>query len=300
VYRGRFAPSPTGPLHFGSLVAAVASYSSAISSSGEWYVRIDDIDPPRELHGAAEDIITSLDAHGFFLRSNGAGKLDHISHKLSTTTTTVVLQSKRQPTYQLALQELHKQGLLFACQCTRKQLAGNSRYPGTCEFLNLNPSGNALRCRIPDKVFEFTDRVYGTYSQHVLSQIGCPVVKRRDDLWSYQLANVVDDAADSVTEIVRGADLLDNTPRQLALIQSLGVAIPSYCHVPLALNDDNEKLSKQTRATALDTNSALDNLRRAWMFLGQTNFTGDSIGGFWAHAANSWDSSRIESKDGQI
>ena len=126
-YRGRFAPSPTGPLHFGSLVAAVASYSSALAKQGEWYVRIDDIDPPREMSGASDEIAGCLDAHGFFARSNGARNLQHVSHRLSTTTTAVVLQSKRQASYQIALQQLKKKDLLFACQCTRKQLSAATR-----------------------------------------------------------------------------------------------------------------------------------------------------------------------------
>jgi len=126
------------------------------------------------------------------------------------------------------------------------------------------------------------------------------VVKRRDGLWSYQLANVVDDATDAVSEIVRGADLLDNTPRQLALIELLGVAVPSYCHVPLALDGGGEKLSKQTRAEPLDTNLALENLCKVWLFLGQAKYTGNSIEGFWKHAADSWDTKRIATNSGQI
>ena len=299
LYRGRFAPSPTGPLHFGSLIAAVASYSSALSNSGEWYVRIDDIDPPREVSGATEEIVASLDAHGFFNRSNGAGELEHVSHKYSTPTTTVVLQSQRQSSYETTLQQLAKQDLLFACQCTRKQLGGSIRYPGTCETLGLDTPDNALRCRLPDHEFIFTDRVCGRFSQHVLAEIGCPVVKRRDGLWSYLLANVVDDAVDSVSEVVRGADLLDNTPRQLALIETLGLALPSYCHVPVALNSDGEKLSKQSHAKPLQTNSALDNLCRAWLFLGQTRYCGNSISGFWTHAESHWDAKRIETDPGQ-
>jgi len=300
LYRGRFAPSPTGPLHFGSLVAAVASYSSALANYGEWYVRIDDIDPPREVSGASAEIIHSLNAHGFFARNNGAGNLEHKSRKLSTPTTAVVLQSQRQPNYELALQQLNKLGVLFACRCTRKVLAGAARYPGTCETLGLNSTNNALRCRLPDHEFTFHDRAYGRYSQQVMSELGSMVVKRRDGLWSYQLANVVDDATDAVSEVVRGADLLDNTPRQLALAELLGAAVPSYCHVPLALDSEGEKLSKQTQAKPLDTNSALENLCRVWLFLGQTPYTGNSIEGFWQHAATNWDTNRIETNSDQI
>jgi len=255
VYRGRFAPSPTGPLHLGSLVAAVASYADTLKQAGEWFVRIDNIDPPREDPDAIQRILASLDAHGFFIRNNGAHDIGQRSVEWSSQSTSIVLQGDRDNQYQSAVNKLTNNGLVFACECTRKSLASIECYPGTCEQANLSPE--------------------------------------RDGLWAYQLANVVDDANDSVSDIVRGFDLLDNTPRQLAMYQCLDEPAPRYCHVPVLCDSDGNKLSKQTGAQALEDARAIQNLQQVWCFLGQSDVTADSISEFWQKAATLWDRKRV-------
>ena len=305
MYRGRFAPSPTGPLHQGSLVAAVASYADALQQSGEWFVRIDNIDPPREDPDAIRLILASLEAHGFFARDNGASEISQRSNALSPPSTSVVLQADRDNHYCKAIDKLTNDGFVFACSCTRKLLASTERYPGTCEKANLSPTNNALRVKLPEGRYDFIDRVYGTISEDVANRLNSIVIRRRDGLWAYQLANVVDDASDTVSDIVRGVDLLDNTARQLALYERLNQPAPRYCHVPVLCDDDDNKLSKQTGAKALDDSIAIQNLQHAWRFLGQSvgqsfgqnvsqsqRATG-SISDFWQMAQQLWDPSRI-------
>ena len=256
-YRGRFAPTPSGPLHFGSLVAALASYQRARSAAGEWLVRIDDLDPPRELPGAADDILRTLAALG--MHWDGP----------------VVYQSRRIARYGAALEQLAAAGLLYGCSCSRRAIADRAQegiegpiYPGTCRALGLALIGTAVRLRTDPGKVEFTDLARGAIGQDVASEIGDFVLRRADGVYSYQLANVVDDAELGITEVVRGADLLASTPRQIYLQTLLGYRQPSYCHVPVVENERGEKLSKQTRAPALDVGRPLPQLCAAASFLG--------------------------------
>jgi glutamyl-Q tRNA(Asp) synthetase len=258
-YRGRFAPSPTGPLHFGSLVAAVASWLDARAAGGEWLVRIEDLDRPRNVPGAAGEILRSLERLG--LEWDGE----------------IVRQSERAPLYEAALDRLRAMGLVYRCRCSRREIADSAIhgiegaiYPGTCRELRLPRTvPGADRVRAPDASIAFEDRVQGPIVQDVAHEIGDFVLKRRDGLHAYQLAVVVDDAAQGITDVVRGADLLGSTPRQIALQQWLGYPQPRYLHVPVAANARGEKLSKQTHAAAIDALAPHEALARAFAFLGQ-------------------------------
>lgn len=250
-YIGRFAPSPTGPLHFGSLVAALGSYLDARHHGGQWLLRIEDLDPPREIAGAADQIIASLRLHG--LHWDGP----------------VTWQSQRLNAYSKALQELVDADWCFYCECSRSQLVGHPIYPGRCRKLQLAAAGRACRIIVGKAYSEFTDHVLGHQGQHLDREPGDFVLLRRDGLYAYQLAVVVDDAAQGITHIVRGADLLDSTPRQLYLQQRLQLPQPQYAHLPVATNAQGQKLSKQNLAPALDGAMATDNLRAALAFLGQ-------------------------------
>ena len=259
-YRGRFAPSPTGPLHFGSLAAAVGSWADARAHGGEWLVRMEDLDPPREIPGAADAILRALEALG--LEPDGP----------------VVRQSGRGDAYRAALDRLRDRGVLFACGCTRKEIAdsglpgsdGGVVYPGTCR--NGPPPGRAaraLRARVDDAVIAFDDALQGEVRQDLAREAGDFVLLRADGLFAYQLAVVVDDAAQGITDVVRGADLLDSTPRQVFLQRALGLPTPRYLHLPVATNAAGEKLSKQTGAPALDGSRPGAALVAALRFLGQ-------------------------------
>ncbi len=235
-YRGRFAPSPTGPLHFGSLVAAVGSFLHARAQGGEWRVRIEDLDPPREVSGAADDILRTLDSFG--LHWDGE----------------VMYQSRRCETYEAALAQLKDAGVLYPCACTRREIADSSVsglegpvYPGTCRA-GLAPGrvARAWRVRTDNRAIEFEDGLQGVIRSALEDDIGDFVVQRADGFFAYQLAVVVDDAAQGISEIVRGADLLDSTPRQIHLQRLLGLPTPGYLHLPIVLNANGEKLSKQT------------------------------------------------------
>ncbi len=237
-YRGRFAPSPTGPLHFGSLVAAVGSYLDARHHGGEWLLRIEDLDPPREVPGAADEILRTLD--GFGMHWDGP----------------VIYQSQRGDIYANALEELTGKGYLFGCACTRKEIADSAIrseaglvYPGTCRG-GLPPGrrARALRVRAEQRSIELNDRLQGNLRQQLDQEVGDFIIRRADGLVAYQLAVVVDDADQQITHVVRGADLLDSTPRQLYLQQLLELPAPSYLHLPVAVGADADKLSKQTFA----------------------------------------------------
>ncbi|MBP7178799.1 MAG: tRNA glutamyl-Q(34) synthetase GluQRS [Moraxellaceae bacterium] len=232
---GRFAPSPTGPLHAGSLLAAVASYCEARAAGGQWLVRIEDLDPPREVPGASSLILHQLEAFGF----EWDGEVRY--------------QSRRQDDYEAALTALQKQGLLFWCRCSRTDLARlpSPAYPGTCREFTLPRPDAAIRLRVSDSIRCFTDALFGSQQESVRNTVGDFVLKRRDGLYAYQLAVVVDDADQGITQVVRGSDLLDNTARQIVLQQMLGVPTPDYMHLPLIVNTDGNKLSKQTFAKAL-------------------------------------------------
>ncbi|MGQ7939003.1 tRNA glutamyl-Q(34) synthetase GluQRS [Paraburkholderia sp. D1E] len=262
-YRGRFAPSPTGPLHFGSLVSALASWLDARAHGGTWLVRIEDIDGPRTVPGAAEEILTTLDHFGM-----------HADEP-------PLWQSHRIARYQEALEQLKATGLIYPCGCTRKEIADSLlhtharnttlAYPGTCRNGLHGKPARAWRLRVPDgdtAVITFEDRWQGKQTQNLATEVGDFVLKRADDQWAYQLAVVVDDADANITHIVRGADLMDSTARQIYLQRCLDVPTPAYLHVPVVTNDQGEKLSKQNGATALDNDKPLETLGAAARHLG--------------------------------
>ena len=280
-YRGRFAPSPTGPLHAGSLTTALASWLDARAAGGAWIIRIEDLDPPRIVPGAAERIVETLARCG--LESDEP----------------VVFQSARGELYEAAFARLQAAGLIYGCACSRRDVdeiieaqAGwpTGVYPRTCATTGAAPDKpiRAYRVRVPEEASRFVDRAAGPYEQHLTSDVGDFVVKRADGLWAYQLAVVVDDAEQKVTDIVRGADLLDNTPRQIYLQRVLGFATPRYLHVPLVLNAAGGKLSKQTGATELDTVLPMSELNRTALHLGMPRFGADSIPAFLRLAIDSW------------
>lgn len=275
-YRGRFAPSPTGPLHAGSLVAALASWLDARAHGGAWLVRIEDLDPMREPEGAANQIIADLAA------------FDFISDE------PIIYQSTRQAPYEAALNELKAQVAVFACTCSRKEVleASGSRlapYPGLCRRGPASANKPAAwRLRVSDEPIAFQDRSAGRFVQRLESEVGDFIVRRSDGLWAYQLAVVIDDAAQGITDIVRGADLLDNTPRQIALQRALALPTPRYLHVPIVTAADGQKLSKQTGAQALDTGQPLPALERAWQHLGFERIGADSLSAFYSVAVALW------------
>ncbi len=250
-YIGRFAPSPTGPLHFGSAVAAVASFLQARAQAGLWHIRIEDIDPPREQAGAGAAILDALEALG--LEWDGP----------------VTFQSRRSGAYDEALAQLDAAALTFPCACTRKQLAGG-RYPGTCRT-GVAPGrfGRSVRLRVEAGELRFEDDVQGEYRQDLGDEVGDFVVRRADGLYSYHLAVVVDDAAAGVTEIVRGVDLIESTPRQIYLQTALGLETPAYAHFPVVLNAAGTKLSKQTFAKPIDVGAPSKVLFETLCFLRQ-------------------------------
>ncbi|HVK94054.1 MAG TPA: tRNA glutamyl-Q(34) synthetase GluQRS [Noviherbaspirillum sp.] len=280
-HTGRFAPSPTGPLHKGSLVAAMASYLDARAHDGEWLVRIEDVDEARTVPGAAEDILQCLAAFGM-----------HWDNE-------VVFQSRRQALYQVAFERLGS--LAYPCGCTRKEIAdsrigiandGAAVYPGTCRNgLAAGRKPRAYRLRVPDNedaCITFEDRWAGAVTQQLAQEVGDFVLKRADGFWAYQLAVVVDDADQGVMHVVRGADLLDSTPRQIYLQHLLHVPTPSYLHVPVVTNVRGEKLSKQTGALALDMTRPLEELVEAARFLQVPIDGARTIEEFWAQAIVSW------------
>ncbi|MDE2117831.1 MAG: tRNA glutamyl-Q(34) synthetase GluQRS [Betaproteobacteria bacterium] len=258
-YRGRFAPSPTGPLHFGSLVAALGSYLDAKHHNGTWLVRIEDLDTPRTVKGAADDILRTLEACGLHWDE------------------TVIYQSRRTTAYQAAFEQLRTDNLLYPCACSRKEITDSALhgidgqiYPGTCrKGVPAGREGRAWRVRADDQAISFDDALQGRITQHLESEIGDFVVKRADGLFAYQLAVVVDDAAQGITHVVRGADLLTSTARQIYLQRLLGFATPAYTHLPIAVNAQGEKLGKQTLAAPVGTHSPVATLLRALAFLRQ-------------------------------
>lgn len=252
-YRGRFAPSPTGPLHRGSLIAALASYLDARAAGGQWLLRMEDIDPPREQPGAADTILRSLETHG--LHWDGA----------------VMWQSERSEAYLDALERLRAGGALFACTCSRARTDAAGNCTGDCRGRDTAPAGPAaLRVAVaPDFVARWTDRWQGPREHDTGRDLRDFIVRRKDALFAYQLAVVVDDAAQGITEVVRGCDLLDSTPRQLWLQHLLACPSPAYGHLPVLVNHQGQKLSKQNHAPPLDDRRAAGNLREALSRLGQ-------------------------------
>ncbi|MEX5587436.1 tRNA glutamyl-Q(34) synthetase GluQRS [Pseudomonas urmiensis] len=251
-YVGRFAPTPSGFLHFGSLVAALASWLDARAVGGRWLLRMEDTDPPREMPGARDAILHTLEGYG--LEWDGE----------------VVFQSQRHAAYAEVVERLFRQGLAYACTCSRKQLEGsNGIYPGTCRNAGHAREGAAIRLRVPELTYRFNDRVQGEFAQHLGREVGDFIIQRRDGLYAYQLAVVLDDAWQGVTDIVRGADLLDNTPRQLYLQELLGFSLPRYLHIPLIIQPDGHKLGKSYRSPPLAPEQATPLLLRALRALGQ-------------------------------
>jgi glutamyl-Q tRNA(Asp) synthetase len=249
---GRFAPSPTGPLHLGSLLAATASFLDARHRGDRWRLRIDDLDVHRNVDGAEAAILTSLEAHG--LHWDGA----------------VIRQSQRLGRYEAALETLASAGHTYYCTCSRKQLKGLPRYPGYCRNAGHPGKDAALRVRVTDTPIVFDDLVAGQIREILAETLGDFIVRRRDGIIAYQLATAVDDGQPEINRVVRGRDLLDNTARQLHLIQLLGLNPPEYGHVPMLVNDSGQKLSKQTFAAPLDDRQPGANLLRILPVLGLT------------------------------
>ncbi len=253
-YRGRFAPSPSGPLHFGSLVSALASFLQARSKAGEWLLRIEDIDPPREVAGSSELIIRALEAYGLLWDG------------------TIIYQSNRVGIYEDYLQNLHNTGNTFFCNCTRetiKQFAGI--YPGTCISRNLNTASNtSIRYKSTEFTTGFVDQLLGETQFKPQDTDRNFVLKRKDGLFAYQLAVVVDDMLQGITEVVRGVDLLDSTPKQIQLFNSFLSPAPNYFHHPLVINSQGQKVSKQNQANPINIENPLPGLIEALQFLGQT------------------------------
>ena len=279
-YRGRFAPSPTGPLHFGSLVTAVGSYLDAKANRGTWLVRMEDLDPPRNVPGAAEAILQALEALGMMWDE------------------TVVYQSKRGDAYAAALAKLKKRTLVYPCACSRREIADSAVsgidgpvYTGTCrKGLLAGRATRAERVLTEGALIEFKDAIQGKVAHNLERQIGDFVLKRADGPYAYQLAVVVDDAAQGITDVVRGADLLDSTLRQIYLQQLLGYATPRYAHLPVAVNVVGEKLSKQTLAAPIDTSNPVPMLNAALVFLGQDSIdcAAQDTAAFWKRAIAGW------------
>lgn len=287
-YRGRFAPSPTGPLHFGSLVAAVGSYLDARAHGGEWLVRIEDVDGPRTVPGAADGILRTLEAFGF--EWDGP----------------VWVQSQRLDAYHEALVRLQLDGHVYPCTCSRSEIAaatthssvdGGLRYPGTCrDGLPDGRAARAWRLRVLDREFSFVDRVQGEYWQNLERDVGDFVLLRADGQYAYQLAVVVDDGAQGVNAVVRGVDLLDSTARQIWLQQCLGLPSPTYAHLPVAVNAAGEKLSKQTCAPAVDPRRVPELLAAVCHFLGHplpVGMLGAPLAEFWSWAVSAWSMARV-------
>src|SRR5882724_2598612 len=230
-YRGRFAPSPTGPLHFGSLVAAVGSWVRARAQGGTWLIRMEDLDPPREVPGAAADILATLAAFGM------------------ESDESVLYQNRREPAYRTAFQQLHSSNQVFPCWCSRNDLYSQAQlHRGTCVASADPARPPAWRLRVPDTTIRFNDLARGPQAQNLHDEAGDFVIRRVEGWYAYQLAVVVDDMFQGITEIVRGADLLDSTPRQIYLQRLLGFPTPTYLHMPLVVDANGQKLSKQDHA----------------------------------------------------
>jgi glutamyl-Q tRNA(Asp) synthetase len=284
-YRGRFAPSPTGPLHFGSLIAAVGSFADARAHAGCWLVRMEDLDRARERPGAADLILRTLDAFGL-----------HWDEP-------VIYQRDRADRYQDALLELRRRGLTYACACTRREIAAAGPtgpegpiYPGTCRN-GLPPERRprSERLRVDAVAISIEDRIQGLIVQRLAAEVGDFVLRRADGLHAYQLAVVVDDAEQRIDQVVRGADLLASAPRQRLLQRLLDLPEPAYAHLPLALGADGRKLSKSLAARPVDPADPLPALLAAWRFLGQRPLPEPpaTVEAFWTQAISTWSVAHI-------
>lgn len=275
-YRGRFAPSPTGDLHFGSLVAAVASYLDARINQGEWLVRIDDIDPPREVPGSALRIIEELDRFG--MRPDGK----------------VLYQSSQMARYEKFVQRLIDENAAYWCGCSRADIPDSGIYPGTCrQGLPRGRKPRSVRIKVDSTLIHIDDQVQERIEGRLDESIGDFVIRRAGGLPAYQLAVVVDDAFQNVSHIVRGADLLDSTPRQVFLQQKLGLSTPVYAHVPIVLGDHGEKLSKRLQSDPLARRNPAGALGAALRHLGQHPPATTSLDALWEWALANWELARV-------
>lgn len=274
-YKGRFAPSPTGPLHFGSLITAVASYCDAKAHHGSWVVRIEDTDIPRIYPKSEAHILRCLDA--FELHSD----------------VPIIFQKDRTDMYESVIDHLRQQDFVYACQCTRKILGSNHIYVGTCRDLELPFASHAIRVKVSNQNINFQDCLQGLHCSNLQQDLGDFVLKRRDGIINYQLAVVVDDYLQGMTHVVRGADLLDNTERQIWLGSLLNYPKLTYMHLPLAMNQHGQKLSKQNLAQALDLQKPSELLQQAVLALGQPSIDLDQPYKMLAQAIAQWDINRI-------
>ena len=279
-YIGRFAPSPTGMLHMGSLLAAMASYCDAKSHSGQWLVRIEDLDPPREVIGASEKILQSLNSYGFIYDQD------------------VVYQShlNRQNAYQETLQKLLEIGAIYYCPCSRSELKSATIDKHLCRNNTQTPDQDfSIKIKVPNKSISFNDRVQNKYTRNLQHDCGDFVIKRKDRLFAYQIAVVVDDYYQGITNIVRGIDLIDSTPWQIYLNSILEYKQAIYAHIPVLVNSQGQKLSKQTFAKEIDTKNIIDTLLIAHSYLNQTPFLKKpkTQSDFWNHAINNWNLNNI-------
>ena len=285
-YRGRFAPSPTGQLHFGSLIAAVASYLEARTNNGTWLIRMEDIDPPREVAGAADDILRTLEAFGFEWDEE------------------VLYQSQRIAAYQAVLEHLISEEYCFSCNCSRKDILTQTQqrglpmiYPGTCRHkaVKLNKSNN-IRFRVSEQIIKFDDQIQGRHVSDMANDVGDFVIRRADGLFAYQIAVVVDDEYQGISDVVRGADLLDSTSRQITLQQALDYPTPGYTHIPVATDSSGKKLSKQARACPVVADDPVPALIGALNFLGQQvppELAGADVRLCWQWGMENWQKHRI-------
>jgi glutamyl-Q tRNA(Asp) synthetase len=287
-YVGRFAPSPTGPLHAGSLATALGSRLDALAHEGRWLLRIEDVDTQREMPGARKAILAALAALGF--EADGP----------------VELQSRRGTFYEQAFERLRGAGLVYPCACTRREIAdsmtrtGRARsrhgelvYPGTCRY--GPPDGRAVRAwrlRVDEAVVCWTDRNGGAFEDRLATEVGDFILRRADGLWAYQVAVVVDDALQGVTDVVRGEDLIGSTGRQILLQRVLGLPTPRYLHLPVVAGPDGEKLSKQNGAAEVDCSRPLEALQSAARHLLGHGVDAGSVEGFWPAAVQAWRESR--------
>ena len=298
-YTGRFAPSPTGPMHTGTIVAAMASYLEAKQHDGQWLLRIEDLDPPREVPGSADAIIRSLDNLGF--------EWDQA----------ILYQSNRHEAYRETVNWLLDKNLAYACDCSRKTIAESAiresrsnqtgqnesdeqMYPGFCRKRHLKAEGNvAIRILTDNTVDNFFDLITGKISYNLQKQCGDFVIQRKDKLYAYQLAVVIDDAFQNVTDVVRGADLLGSTPRQIHLQKILGLDRPKYAHIPLLLDNNGEKFSKSSFQGKPPENN-LNSLLKSWHHLKQLKTSADDFEhkeDFWRWAIINWDINRVKIND---
>ena len=279
-YVGRFAPSPTGPLHFGSLVTALASYLDARAHGGKWLVRVEDLDPPREITGSSTLILKQLRALGMDWDGD------------------VLYQSTRLSAYESILEQLEDQKICFRCDCSRQRVSGlEGIYDGRCRSRGLTSAqGLAIRLKIRPETVRFTDTIQGDYAQNLEHEVGDFILRRKDGLFAYQLAVVADDAEQGITHIVRGYDLLSSTPRQIYLQQLLGLPTPSYAHIPIIVNALGQKLSKQHFAEPIDLKNASSLLISALQFLGMTpppSLIGAAPVSLVTWGAEHWDIQRV-------